>query len=216
MKRPTLELPAWAGPPPGLDLLLPDGSVVWLGEGARDRWLEPLRRALGPRVWAPAMSTVSVPRPADERNPWVFPPDAFPPLRWGEIERDVRSLGELPDRPAVVAGVVIDGALAGLGSQEARTLLQQAAALLPTDAPWLLVERNGAHAPEVLRNLLRPDDARGEGRGTVRSAPELRRLVEVEGFGITEAWSLPQPGRRARLLAAAGSSAWLVLRGRRV
>jgi len=215
VKRPTLPLPPWSGGPPDVGSLGP-GVVLWLGPGGRDGWLGGLEAALAGRLWSPTLSTVSVPRASADPNPWLFRPDAHPPLRWGDPLDDVRSLDAVPDRPAEVGAVVFAAALAGLGGAEARVLLAQVAEVLPAEAPWLLLERNGAHAPEVVRNLLRDRDERGEGKATLRSGPELRRLLEVAGFGITEAWSLAGPGRRARVLAAAGTAAWLVLRGRRI
>lgn len=213
-----MKLIPWTGGPPEDAGFVGDGPVLWLGPSGRAGWLEGLRTALGDRVWAPAMSVVSVPRLEVDRNPWAFRPDDHPPLRWGDPAADVRTLADVAGRPDHLGGVVLDGALDGLGAQAARALLSQVAELLPSGAGWLLVERNGRFLPEVVRNVRRPDSERGEGRSTVRTAEEIRRLVEVAGLGIVDAWGVPPEGRRGRLaVAVAGDvgAAWVMLRGRR-
>ena len=223
MPLPTLKLQPWTGGPPPAAALPAEGAVLWLerlsdggavrrgGPGAREipadgrradglAWLDPLAAGLGSdRLWSPPLSVVPVPGP-EPRNAFTFDPDAHPPLRWGRVQADVRDLADLPDRPRPVVAVVFEGVFEGLGQQAARTLLAQARAVLPEDAPWLLVERNGRALGEVVRHLRRPDADRGEAAGTVRSPEELRRLLEVAGFGITGAHGLGGGRLRGRTL----------------
>jgi hypothetical protein len=160
------------------------------------------------------MSVLRVPGPG-VRDAFTFKPDAHPPLRWGRVEADVRTLARVVDRPKSELGaVVFDGIFAGLGQQGARTLLTQVAELLPVDGRWLLVERNGRYLPEVVRHLRRADSERKEGAAMVRTAEELRRLLEVAGFGIEAALGLPGGRLRARLLGDGGHAS-VYLRGRR-
>jgi len=196
------------------------GSVLWLRLSGTEGWLDPLRMALEAegRLWTPRFQIRPVGAATDRGNPWAHRPDDYAPLRWGHLEDDTRTLREAPGRPDDLVGLVIDGILEGLGSQPARTLLRQAAGLLPEDAPWLLCERNGASVFEVVRNLRRDEGQRGEGRGTVRTAQELRRLLESAGLGVGQAWGLaPSGGARLRGRVPGGAG-WprLFLEGRRV
>lgn len=194
--------------------------MLWLRSPGTRSWLEPLRVDLEAvdRLWEPRFEVHPVPRADARGNPWAHRPDRSAPLRWGEVEQDVRELSEMDGRPPEIAGLVIDGVLQGLGNQASRVLLGQAAALLPEDAPWLLCEPNGAALVEVVRNLRRDDTGRGEGRGTVRTVRELRRLIESAGLGITEAWGLTPTDGRALRLRLPGNAGWprLFLEGRRV
>jgi hypothetical protein len=197
-----------------------EGAVLWLRRPGTCSWLEPLRLELDAvgRLWEPRFEVRPVPRADARGNPWSHRPDLSAPLRWGVVEEDVRDLQEMDGSPQQIAGLVIDGVLQGLGNQASRVLLGQAAALLPEDAPWLLCEPNGAALAEVVRNLRRDETRRGEGRGTVRTVRELRRLLESAGLGITEAWGLPPGDGLMRRLRLPGSAGWtrLFLEGRRV
>jgi len=210
MPLPRLKLEPWTSRPPGPDSLRTDASVLWLGGGP---WLRPLRDELGPRAWAPELSLVPVPGPG-VRDAFTFKPDAHPPLRWGRAEADVRTLARIQGRPEALGAVVFDEIFAGLGQQGARTLLTQVAEVVPEGAVWLLVERNGRYLPEVWRHLRRSDADRRESSGMVRSAEELRRLLEVAGCGIEQAFGIPGGRLRARL-PSEGGHARLLLRGRR-
>ena len=215
-----LPLRARVAPCPTLGQFRGDGAVLWLRSPGTCSWLEPLRLQLDAagRLWEPGFEVRPVPRAGARGNPWSHRPDRNAPLRWGLLEQDVRELAEVDGRPQQLAGLVIDGVLQGLGNQESRALLGQAARLLLEDAPWLLCEPNGGGLAEVVRNLRRDDNRRGEGRGTVRTVRELRRLLESAGLGITEAWGLGSGDGRARRLRLPGSVGWsrLFLEGRRV
>jgi hypothetical protein len=215
-----LPLSPWSGPCPSASYFFAEGAVLWLGNSRGQTWLSPLREELevAGRLWAPTVTTQPVPRPGSGSNPWAFRPDDYAPLRWGVPDEDTRDVAELPGRPRALSGLVVDGLLGGLGSQPARTLLGQVAGLLASDAPWLLFDRNGGSATEIVRNFRRSEDERGEGRSTARNAQELRRLLEVAGLGVTAAWGVaPRPGRRLRGLVPAGA-AWpfLFIEGRGV
>jgi len=164
------------------------------------------------------MSTHRVPTAGSRGNPWSHRPDDYAPLRWGLPEEDIRELAGVADRPSSLAGVVVDGLLDGLGSQETRTLLGQVAGVLGADRPWLLCERNGASVREVVRNLRRSDAERGEGRETVRTSQELRRFLEVAGLGVSGAWGVSSERGRSLRRLVPGGGGWplLVLEGRRV
>lgn len=191
------------------------GPVAWLGEAPG---LRTLRRALESRLWTATPVPVPVPGPPAGTNPFSHRPDRHAALRWGDPAADLRTLDEF-GAPAQFDGLVLADTLGALPSQAARTLLTQLAGRLPAGAPWLLVDRNGRFAPEVLANLRRPESERGEGRGTVRTVEELRRLLEPAGFGIEGARGL-SGGRRARLLQRTlgpdATSMWLVVEGRRL
>lgn len=210
MPLPRLKLKRWTSGPPGPDSLRTDDDVLWLGGGA---FLRPLRDALGSRAWAPELSVVKVPGPTT-RDAFTFKPDAHPPLRWGRVQADVRSLARVADKPPTLGAVVFDTIFAGLGQQGARTLLTQVAEVVPEGGCWLLLERNGRYLPEIVRHFRRDDAERSEAAGTVRSGEELRRLLEVAGFGIEDAWGIPGGRLRARL-PSDGGHAWVLLRGRR-
>ncbi len=165
------------------------------------------------------MHAIAVPGPPKTGNPFSFRPDRQAPLRWGDPALDRRTLGELPGAPERFGGLVLVDVIGALASQPARTLLAQLAERLEVGAPWLLLDRNGRYLPEVARHLRRAEDERGEGRGTVRTAEELRRLLEPVGLGLEAAHALSTGGRGRRLLRRAvggdGGAPWLVLRGRR-
>jgi hypothetical protein len=197
--------------------------VLWIGRGAAHPWLAPLRATLreAGRIWAPELQVLSVPTAASARNPWTFKPDQRAPLRWSMGGVECTDLAELRPADASADGLVLDGVLAGLGAQAARTMLQQCAALLAPDAPWLLLEPNGRFLPAVVANLRRPEAERGEGRGTLRAVEELRRLLEPAGLGLERACALPAGrGRLARaargLLGRDLAAPWLVVLGRRI
>lgn len=215
-----LDLKPWKGAPPSAERFAGELPVLWLGDPGCGAWLQPLREELvrRGRLWAPALTSVAVPGADSVANPWAFRPDTHAPLRWGEPGRDIRDISGAPGAPEALAGVVFDGVLGGLSSQPARTLLAQVSGLLPDDAAWLALDRNGRYLGQVVRSLRQSDDERGEGRGTSRSAQEFRRLLEVAGLGISGAWGLKQ-GSGGRLRAAVpGDAGWplLMLEGRRV
>ena len=221
-----LPLRAWKGPAPDTSHFSSSGAVLWLSGAFPSPWLELLRAELDDqgRLWAPAFRQQDIPKASGAKNPWSFKPDDYSPLRWLEGDSadsrtlPVRGLRELETRPASLAGLVLDSVLSGLGAQATRVMLKQAAELLSPGAEWLLVDANGGSLGESLRQLQRGPERRGEGRETVRSAQELRRLLEVSGLGISSAAGLAQ-GRAARLrkYAPAGVGfSQLVLSGRRV
>ncbi|MCP4870308.1 MAG: hypothetical protein GY898_16515 [Proteobacteria bacterium] len=210
MPLPRLKLKRWTGGPPEAKSLGPDEPVLWLGGGD---FLRPLRTTLGERAWSPELTAVTVPGPTP-RSTFTFNPDAHPPLRWGRVEADVRTLVRVSGKPDALGAVVFDEVFGGLGQQAARTLLSQVAEVVLEGGRWLLLEPNGRYLPEVIRHLRRDDSQRSEARGTVRSGEELRRLLEVAGFGIEEAWGIPGGRLRARL-PSEGGHAWILLRGRR-
>ena len=221
-----LPLRAWKGPAPDTSHFSSSGAVLWLSGGGPSPWLQCLREALDDegRLWAPAFRQQDIPKASGAKNPWTFKPDDYSPLRWLEGNAaetgplSVRELSELGTRPASLSGLVLDSVLSGLGAQATRVMLAQATELLPPGAEWLLVDANGGSLGETLRQLQRGPERRGEGRETVRSAQELRRLLEVSGLGISMAAGLAQ-GRAAglRKFAPAGVGfSQLVLSGRRV
>ena len=219
MRNGRLRIEPWRGPPPDAARFA-EGPVLHLGGGGNDDWLAPLRADLeaAGRLFSPALSTLAGPGPDPDRNPWAFRPDDFAPLRWGDPAEDVRELGALSGSPETLHGVVVDSVLQGLAAQPARMLLKQVGERLVCGAPWILLERNGASLPEVARSLRRSPGERGEGRSTLRSASELRRLVEVVGLGIEAVHGLGPPGIAGRVLRRAGAGAaapWLLFVGRR-
>lgn len=216
MPLPTLPTPAWRGTFPSPDAL--PGVVLWIGgEALPFPALEPLRAGLHTerRLWTPALRLVTVDRPGDQRNPWAWRPGHHPPIRW---EGEHTELADVPSRPKVIDAVILDGALCGRGDFEARRILVAAATVATIDRPWFMVEPNGQAARESLRLLRTSADRRGEGGATLRSAAELRRLLETCGFGLNGAWAWVGPSKRQRLVSAVlgpGLGAgWLVLRGR--
>jgi hypothetical protein len=216
MSLPRLPLSPPA-PPPTAAYFRGTSPILWVG--APDL-LSALHRDLGlqDRIWTLPVSPVAVPGPPPGTNPFSHRPDRQAPLRWGTPSDDVRTLGEA-GAPDLFGGAVFAGALGPLGGQAARTLLTQAAEHLPSGAPWLVIDRNGRYAPEVVRNLRRPDSERGEGKGTVRTVEELRRLLEPAGFGISSAHALGGRRRDRLLQRAFGSDAasmWFVLTGERL
>lgn len=217
MPLPRLPLEASADPLPASSWFAGEGPVLWLGEVAP---LASLRADLcrAGRLWTDALHAVPVPGPRPGSNPFSHRPDRHAPIRWGATRHDRRTLDEA-SAPPWLDGVVLADLLGGLPAQAARTLLTQIAERLPSGAPWLLVDRNGRYLPEVVRNLRRADEHRGEGRGTVRTVEELRRLLEPAGFGIVRARSL-RLGLRDRVLQRAlgpdGGAEWLVVTGQRL
>ena len=200
-------------------------SVLWLageGTGPTDAFLADLRGALDQRRWSPSLRTVPLAGPPPGRSPWAHRQDRQQPLRWGPGDGDegAEELAELASDRAPFDGLVLVGACQGHTDQELRTLLRQVVPLLRSEAPWLLVERNGRAASQIVRSLSRPDSARGEGRGTVRAVEELRRLLETGGLGMAGAWSLPPRRRRQRILASLigqdAAAEWFVARGARI
>ena len=112
--------------------------------------------------------------------------------------------------------------MATLNEQEARNALRQASDRLPSDAPFVLVERNGSYLPHVLRSLQSGHGKQKEGGGLWRSAQELRRHLELSGLGLEEVRGLAQGARLgplggmvARRLPGPGAP-WLVVVGRKV
>jgi len=221
MTSPKLTLPLWSGAAPNLEAFPGDGPVLWVGSGACSGWLDGLRGELDQagRLFAPALTAVQVPRARLDSRPWAFRPDDHASLRWGDPAADVREIARVPGCPESFGGLVLEHSLGSLASHPARALMSQAAERLAPDSPWLLVDRNGRYLPQVVRSLRQPESERGEGRGTWRTAEELRRLVEVVGLGITGSFSLPEVGKRGRLarlaLGGTGGAAWLALLGRR-
>ncbi len=221
MTSPKLTLPLWSGAAPGLDGFPGDDPVLWVGAGARAGWLDGLRGELqrAGRLFAPALTDVQVPRARLDTRPWAFRPDDHASLRWGDPGADVREISRVPGCPEAFGGLVLEDFLGSLASHPARALMSQAVERLAPGSPWLLVDRNGRYLPQVVRSLRQPDSERGEGKGTWRTAEELRRLVEVVGLGITGSFSLSEVGKRGRLarlaLGGTGGAAWLVLVGRR-
>ncbi len=216
MSLPRLPLESSADPLPTAAWLPGRGPVLWLGEPGPLSALHRDLQAAG-RIWTAEVSAVPVPGPPPGTNPFSHRPDRHAALRWGPPSQDRRSLQEV-GAPACFDGLVLVDCLGPLPAQAARTLLVQAAAHLPVGAPWMLLDRNGRYGPEVLRNLRRPDEERGEGKGTVRTVEELRRLLEPAGFGVARARALA-PRRRDRLLQRAlgadVASEWLLVRGER-
>ncbi len=215
MSLPRLPLAASNAPLPDAGWFAAPGRVLWLGEAAA---LGPLRDGLGARLWSAPVIPVDVPGPPPGTNPFSHRPDRHAPLRWGRPGDDLRTLDEA-GAPARFDGVVFADVLGALPAQAARTLLTQVAARLVPGARWLLLDRNGRYVPEVLRHLRRPDAQRGEGRGTVRSVEELRRLLEPAGFGIAQARSFALRRRDRALQRAFGADAaskWLVVTGERL
>ena len=217
MPLPRLPLETSSEPLPRAAWFAGQGPVLWLGD------LEPLAAlraelSAAGRIWTHAVSAVPVPGPPPNTNPFSHRPDRHAPLRWGPPRDDRRTLDEAGAPPSFDGAVLAD-TLGGLAAQAARTLLAQVAERLPSGARWLLLDRNGRYLPEVLRNLRRPAEQRGEGRGTVRTVEELRRLLEPAGFGIAQARSL-SPRRRDRALQGAlGAdvcSRWLLVTGERL
>jgi hypothetical protein len=216
----SLPLRPWVGAKPSGEYFSTEAPVLWLGGANVPNWLQDLQRELtqAGRLWCPALSTHRVPGAGSQGNPWAFRPDDYAPLRWGPPEEDIRDLMDVRDRPESISGLVLDGLLDGLGGQETRTLLTQAAALMGSGTPWLLLARNGGSVGEVAKNLRRADTDRGEGKETVRSAQEIRRFVEVAGLGVSAAWGLSSGRRRSLRRLLPGGSGWplLLLEGRRV
>jgi hypothetical protein len=217
MSLPRLPLEASTDRLPGIAAFPGEGPVLWLGSAAP---LAPLRAELeaAGRLWTADVSAVAVPGPPPGTNPFSHRPDRHAPLRWGPPGDDRRTLDEI-GAPEAFDGAVFAAVLGGLGAQAARTLLTQVAGRLASGVPWLLVDRNGRYLPEVVRNLRRSEDERGEGRGTVRTVEELRRLLEPPGFGVGRARGLaPRRRDRAamRLFGADGAAMWLVVSGERI
>ena len=80
-----------------------------------------------------------------------------------------------------------------------------------------MMEDNGRFAGEVVAQLRRTEGERGEGHKTARTAEELRRLLEVCGFGLATADALPSNsrlrGRMAALLGPELGGSRILLRG---
>ena len=196
-----------------------EGPVLWLEgeEPAPDDVLpvvKQLRGALRERALTPALRAVPVTGPSPGRNPWAHRQDRQRPLRWGpglglEGEEQLSALGLPP-----LAGVVFVGRCAGLADQPLRALLRQLAPAVLPDAPLLALEPNGRALARVLGVFGR--DPGGEGDGTMRTAEELRRLLETGGFGVEAATGLGRVGRRRRLLGQDLGAPWLALRARAI
>jgi hypothetical protein len=200
---PSLPLQSWSAPR-GFGGVERAGSVLWIGETPGP--LPALRELLGDRVVdAPFRVVGTMPAPPG-RNPWAY--TAATPVRWG----DALAL-ELP-RP--VDGLVLAGALAGLSDRAARDVLREAASALPEGRPWLLVEADGGSLWGALRSMR---GRRGAGE-LPRAGHELRRLVEVAGLGIREAFRVsagPRLRRAAAVLRGGDPDLpWLMLRGERL
>lgn len=224
MPLPRLPLQPWTEgaptAPPG------DGAVLWLEPRppppAVASFVAPLRDALGPRRWSPQLRTVPLAGPPPGRNPWAHRQDRQQPLRWGPGDGDEGAveLADVVEERAPLDGLVLVGACVGRTDQELRTLLRQVVPLLRPEAPWLAIEPNGRALQQIARNLATADTERGEGRGTVRSVEELRRLLETGGLGLAGAWALPAGRRRDRLarslLGADATAEWMIVRGRAI
>lgn len=108
------------------------------------------------------------------------------------------------------AGAMVDHCFVALDDAGARALLRWLSLRLAVGAPLWVVEPNGARPAAILRGLR----GGGEGAGTVRTATELRRLLEVQGFGIEAAWALPTAGAggmiRDRAAALLGARVMLI------
>ena len=213
MPLPRLALAPWPGPAPAADSFLSDGPVLWLvGAGAApaEDWLADLRRELdlAGRLWtaAPRFVASDFQPPG---NPWAWRPHEQSPIRWDAAGCD--RLEHLPGRPRRFGGFVSAGALTSLDDHALRALLIQVAPLLETEGPFVAVERNGRYLGAVVRAL------RGEGQ--VRSAEELRRLLEVGGLGLEGVYGVPETAGAARGLLRRASpdsgSRWMAIRGRR-
>lgn len=225
MPMPRLPLRSWTGGSLSAHDLPGDGSVLWLDGPDSERvapFVGPLRRALGPRLWSPAVRTVPLPGPPPGRNPWAHRQDRQAPLRWGDGDGDEGSTELAPLRleRGELDGLVLVGACVGRTDQEVRTLLRQVVALLRSEAPWILVEPNGRALHRIARSFRATDSQRGEGRGTVRSIEELRRLLETGGLGLAGAWAVPPRRRRDafvhRLLGRDSAADWMFARGTRI
>jgi len=197
--------------------------ILWLEgvEPAPDPVLSQLRTLLGSRCLFAPVRAVPLVGPRPGRNPWAHRADLQQPLRWGESSGldGEETLGGFLDTQGVptLGGVVFVGLCAGLADQSLRTLLRQLVPRLTGHAPWLACEPNGRYAPRIARSLLAEPDQRGEGKGTVRSVEELRRLFETSGFGLAGAYVTKGQGRgarlRRRLLGSDAGSDWLLVSG---
>jgi hypothetical protein len=183
--------------------------VLWIGRPDAPDWLDPLHASLTAegRLWAvePRFVATSTEPPG---NPWAWRPHEASPVRWDDAGCD--RLEDLPGRPERFDGFVSAGALNCLGDHAARALLIQISPLLSTDAPFLAVELNGRYLGAVVRSF--------KGEGTVRSVEELRRLLEVSGFGLEGAFGVPGAQGARSLLGRASVDAgaqWMAIRGRR-
>ncbi len=168
------------------------------------------------------MRTVPVAGPPPGRSPWAHRQDKQEPLRWGEGDGDegAADLAALVEDRAPLDGLVLVGACVGRTDQQLRTLLRQLVPLLRSQAPWLLVEPNGRALHRIVRSLRAADGLRGEGRGTVRSIEELRRLLETGGLALAGAWAMPPRRRRdalaGRVFGQDLAADWMVARGVRI
>lgn len=200
--------------------------VLWLQgvEPSPDPVLAELRAALGLRCLLAPVRAVPLVGPRPGRNPWAHRADLQEPLRWGESSGldGAETLGELLDAQGTppLGGVVFAGICAELADRPLRTLLRQLVPRLGRDAPWLACEPNGRYVPRIARSLLAEPDERGEGKGTVRSVEELRRLFETGGLGLVGAYVTAGGGRRhrlrRRLLGGDAGSDWLLVSGRAI
>ncbi len=225
MPLPRLPLRPWTGGALDARDLPGEGTVLWL-EGASTEDVAPfvasLRSGLGARVWTPPVRTVPLPGPPPGRNPWAHRQDRQAPLRWGAGDGDEGSaeLGTLLADRGELDGLVLVGACAGRTDQQLRTLLRQVVALLKSEAPWILVEPNGRALHRIVRSFRATDAERGEGKATVRSIEELRRLLETGGLGLAGAWAVPPRRRREalaqRVLGRDHAADWMLARGRRI
>jgi len=228
MARPALPLSSWRGPPPDAGYFGNEGVVLWLGPGPESSpWLGALKQALraADRLWEPACSIVAVSDPLPGRSPWAWRPDRELPTRWSGEEREPSAgtlehrLKDLPGCPESLAGVVLDGMLEPLGSQAARVVCEQTAAVLAEDCPYLLLEPNGGSLRQVLGGFRRDGGPVGARPGNARTAEELRRLLELAGLGISRVCVLPSRGLMGRVgskVLRRAASPWLIVEGRRI
>lgn len=225
MPLPRLPLRRWSGGPLAAGDLPGSGAVLWLDGPDSEEvapFVAPLRRALGARVWSPAVRTVPLAGPSPGRSPWAHRQDRQAPLRWGAGDGDEGAIDieTLLGERGPLDGLVLVAACAGRTDQQLRTLLRQVVALLRSEAPWILVEPNGRAWFRIVRSLRASEGQRGEGRGTVRSIEELRRLLETGGLGLEGAWAVPPRRRRdavvGRLLGQDVAAGWMLARGARI